>query len=174
VGAKKAEKVSYLELVKVLNEWYETGGTGGKRRRKARLALYRCTFNGCGTLVKHRQTDVQTKHVRSCGCYHRFVSRNMALSGDSSRKNYTDTTVGRFRVFCLIGNKGGYSLWRAICLECQREIEITSKQIQDDCSPCYCRLQRAAILNGRRRRIKNMLSDIEFYTTHPLLKGASK
>jgi hypothetical protein len=170
MGAAKAEKVSYMELVEVLDEWYVA--TGGKRKQKHRLALYRCTFNGCGKLVKRRQGEVRNKHVQSCGCYGAFLSKTQ--DGSANRKDYAGKQIGRFHILDLIGSKSGFALWRAICLECATHVEITSQQIHNDYSPCHCHQKPMAILNGRKARIRNMLRDIQFYKENPALKGASK
>lgn len=172
MGVAKADRVSYLELVEVLDEWYVTGGTGGRRIRKSRLALYRCTFHDCGKLVKRRQDCVRRKHVRSCGCYHSFVSKQSPLDGSKSRKKHAGKQIGRFQVLELIGTKGAHSLWRAICLECGTPVEVTSHQIAGDASPCHCRHKPIAVLNGKKKRIRNMLKDIQFYQENPGFKGA--
>lgn len=160
-------KKSYLEFIKVLDEWRED------KTQRHRLALYRCTFNGCEKLVKRDHSQVKRNRILSCGCLKVYVDRTKSLGSGTGRlpRNYADKKLGQFQILEMIEKKhDDRVMWRAICLECGTIVEVDSKQIQRGNSPCRCRTSRHLHASNRKRRIQNMLADIKFYEENPDFK----
>jgi hypothetical protein len=150
--------VSYLQLIRVLDEWIATPSKNFPHQR-TRLALYACTYNGPGCVgeTKQRPSNVTNKNVVSCGCYKRH-QRKIKPPG---RKNYAGKTIGRFHVLHLIGVKRTDCIWAAICLACGKQIEISSLAIGRNYSSCRCRQRRSRVRRNWERRLQERLRDAE-------------
>ena len=150
--------VSYLQLIRVLDEWIATPSKNFPHRR-TRLALYACTYHGPGCVgeTKQRPSNVNNKNVVSCGCY----KRHELKANPNARKDYAGKTIGRFHVLHLIGVKKTDCIWAAICLDCGKQIEITSLEIGRNYSSCHCRQRRSLVRGNLERRLQERLRDAE-------------
>jgi hypothetical protein len=128
---QQSEKVSYLVFIRNLDERLLL--LCGK---KSRLALYRCTFNGCGLEVKKPPAEVNNKKLISCGCYAR-ARKKIGGGTHNATNDYSGKTMGRFEILHFAGMKvygqKRHALWRAICLECLaggRDFQSDSRRCQ--------------------------------------------
>jgi hypothetical protein len=153
---------TYLQFIQPLDEWREYKRSG----QRTRLALYACTYNGpdCKGQTKQVPSDVRNTKVVSCGCY-----KKQACKVDPHRRaDYAKKTIGRFQILHLIGIKGAIghqlSIWRAICLACGKEVDISSTNIRKDYSECRCRFKRSNDRKNWERRVQERIRDAELTT----------
>jgi hypothetical protein len=154
----RATMRSYLRFIQPLDEWREYKRSG----QRTRLALYACTFNGpdCKGQTKQVPSDVRNNKVVSCGCYNKH-----ACTVDPHRRaDYAGKTIGRFQILRLIAIGHQLSIWRAICLACGKQVDVSSTNIRKDYSECRCRFKRSNDRKNWERRVQVRIRDAELTT----------
>jgi hypothetical protein len=152
--------MNYLRFVQHLEEWrvYSSG--------RNRLALYHCNYDGpdCQGQCKQVPSDVRNNKVVSCGCYKKLCCK----THPRRRADYAGKTIGRFQVLHLVGTRGDadhpLSLWKATCLDCGKEVELTSTDIRRNVSSCRCLFDRTQQRKGWDRRVRHRLRNEELTT----------